>query len=249
MLALTLKLFLFLSVGFAAASPVMLSAEQTSKSYGSVRSDPLVSDASRTIEILDAVPSGTGNQLFASGQWKKRTPTAESLDAPTLFAHDQWKKGMIDTPTKIRESRDPQTTIFNHMQWDECVFVPGEEIEAKDVLRITATRIIKLLDLLSLLHYLRTTSGKKCMLKVSPLFFRSKLCSGVQLATPRRMLWIFRNSNHFASVFNPIRFFRKRSRESGSEVGSFRKVEPNELEERKDISTGPVFFAKVQWDE
>ncbi|KAJ7139731.1 hypothetical protein C8R44DRAFT_311224 [Mycena epipterygia] len=165
-----LNLFFFLCIGFAAAFPVLPSIEEADNK---VDSTPVVQATSRTAEAL---PGGQGNELFA---------------------FEQWKRSMAPAPSRVREGRDPQTTIFNHVQWEDP----------------------------------RSTS-----LKFSAHMQWEEV--GEENRIPIR------------NGANEMQQFSKDEVDFSAHQIWERREEPIGLDAKhKDISTGPVFFAKVQWDE
>ncbi|KAJ7823565.1 hypothetical protein B0H14DRAFT_2826014 [Mycena olivaceomarginata] len=128
------------------------------------------------VESRHTEPAGRGNKIFASAQWER------------------------SFPSRVREARDPQSTIFNHNQWDD-----PDQTE-------TAPRSSSLI----FAHAQWEERGKN------------------DRDTPQ---------NDAERSGNDAQFGRKR-RDPISEGNA-----GTDVDERKDISTGPVFFAHGQWEE
>ncbi|KAJ6604237.1 hypothetical protein DFH09DRAFT_1122043 [Mycena vulgaris] len=219
---LALKWIVFLSAGLAAAYPVLTSVENANTKSDSVPPDlNVLRVKSRAIDIADAVQSGQGNQLFAS---------------------EHWKKSMTRIPTRVRESRDPETTIFNHIQWDEGTRSPDledapisllfahnkwDDQEARGETRRVhddQTEDGHHTDFLYLLQVIAA-----CLIFNDNPVFRNELQNrkSAQRRYPTQEL----------------------SRAEVAKQWERRETTGLDVSKRNDTSTGPIFFAKVQWDE
>ncbi|KAJ7462818.1 hypothetical protein B0H11DRAFT_2285553 [Mycena galericulata] len=85
------KLLVFFYAGFAVAFPAPLSPEQAHSGLGSSSSVQ-----KRSAQVIRASSTDQGDELFVFDHWQR------------------------NAPSRVRE-RDPQSTIFQHAQWDECV--------------------------------------------------------------------------------------------------------------------------------
>ncbi|KAJ7456558.1 hypothetical protein FB451DRAFT_1276380 [Mycena latifolia] len=208
MAGLPLKLIFFLTLCFAAASPVILSMKQANQKSDSA------SKESRAAAGVDIFPSGQGNEneLFASEQWKRSVTEGTANE---LLASEKWKRSV--TPTRVQESRDSEATIFNHVQWE------GRDLDN------TAARSTTQLFAHAQWEEMRQVSNDR---KDS----QADLNESRDQNNAKR--------DHEAHVSSAeADFFEDEPWE--------RREEPPELEDtkRKDAPTGPIFFAKVQWDE
>ncbi|KAJ7923055.1 hypothetical protein B0H13DRAFT_2655389 [Mycena leptocephala] len=201
MLVAAPKFFVLLSIGFAAALPVLPSTEPASKNSVSIPLAQLVSiitdtaphlntfrDKSRALKVVDTVPNRHGNQIFASEQWERSLPSSRVRQArepeSTIFNHNQWENPDLDDTS-------PRSTslIFAHSQWEE-----QDVAEENDLRKTLSTR---------------------------------------------------RHAEH--EVRDEVNIFEYQQWERRDSV--FEEVGRVDAEKRKDISTGPVFFAHVQWEE
>ncbi|KAJ6574646.1 hypothetical protein B0H19DRAFT_1125065 [Mycena capillaripes] len=164
----------FLAIGFATAFPV-LSTELAPKNSVSISS---AQDESVVHEIFDARarPSRHGNQIFASAQWERSLPSG------------------------VREARDPLSTNFNHIQW--------ENLDLDD------------------------TSPRS----TSQIFAHAQ--------------WEEQEIHQEEDENIPS----TRARREDVQNFDYQQLERRDSESqavgrREDISTGPVFFAHIQWEE
>ncbi|KAJ7124762.1 hypothetical protein C8R43DRAFT_1030692 [Mycena crocata] len=190
------KLFFFLSIGFATAFPVLLSSEPAHTNSDSIPSAQNESRAIKTVAILQG--EHNGNTLFASERWKKRNVT----------------------PSRVRESRNPQPSIFDHVQWEN----PNHP-SARYRSLIFARTQLELEE--------QKVSGEKAQEEdhadlENEVWTRNHAKDGLQTQRLVRGELEFFNSKQW----------ERREKSAGSVTSR-----------RKDISTGPVFFAKIQWEE
>ncbi|KAJ7042690.1 hypothetical protein C8F04DRAFT_86323 [Mycena alexandri] len=201
MLAVSLNFIVFLYLGLATAFPVQLSPESAlQKSSRIPRQDEIRADA-----VARAVPSNKGNRIFASAQWER------------------------SAPSRVRGTRDPQSTIFNHLQW---VNPDLEDTSPRSTTLIFAHDQWEDNEAIPEEKYgqscRRIPSGcpdSRCDIR------DARLAHTVELEArqyPRDKVRIFE-------------YQQWERRDLGSEVAK--------LDVRKDIATGPVFFAHGQWEE
>ncbi|KAF8213554.1 hypothetical protein K438DRAFT_2009720 [Mycena galopus ATCC 62051] len=196
MLASALNLFFLLCIGFATAIPVPATELLLMESVSAPVAPSLVTlraDTSphrvRTVSRPHTEPSGQGSKIFASAQWERSVPSG------------------------VREAREPESTIFNHNQWDD----PD--------LADTAPRSSSLI--------FAHAQWEERRIEARP--------ESQQVKRPAYLPPAPNDAERSSDQVPNSRFEREHST----------AVESAEIDESKskDISTGPVFFAHVQWEE
>ncbi|KAJ6626876.1 hypothetical protein B0H10DRAFT_1996975 [Mycena sp. CBHHK59/15] len=198
-----------------------------------------------------ALPTGQPNEKPTSITLTRReargkeTAHAVLRDQTTeLFAFEQWKRSEYYTSSAVRDARHPQSTIFNHLQWEELAPTNTPSVTQSAGLIFAYEQWEDGEDQTSPDHKEHLTQGDRLEKDDADL---PETAQSEENETRNPQLKAAKRASEE----------HKMSSRDGSEVGIFeysqweRREHPDEskMNRRKDITTGPVFFAKVQWDE